>query len=168
MFMRITFHPRPPRFIRVAQHILRLRRTLKSMQQQQRHPLAAHRLRLPVAMTQNAALGRWIHFDDGVFGRRQLDPTRQKIRQQRLQIAISHPASRTKLRQPRRVPFALGELARIGMQNLRVVHGAHHIPAAVATRNKIRERFAVRWRCFGAASGGRTHDIRCHRPAFCH
>jgi hypothetical protein len=20
----------------------------------------------------------------------------------------------------------------------------------------------------GAASGGRTHDIRCHRPAFCH
>jgi hypothetical protein len=23
-------------------------------------------------------------------------------------------------------------------------------------------------RCFGAASGFRTHDIRCHRAAFCH
>ena len=90
--------PGAPHLVGVADHILRLRRTLQAMHQDHRRALCPHPRRMPVALAQHAACdlrfagGRHLH--QLRHRRRQSVCTRQEDACDRLQVAVAQKEPR--------------------------------------------------------------------------
>ena len=88
---------RTPELVRVANHVLRVRRAFQAMHHDRRWPLGAHLRRLPVALAQDLrrdlSVARGRDFDKHRHRRRQIVCTRQEVAEDGLHVTVAQEAS---------------------------------------------------------------------------
>ena len=133
----------------------RASKTVQPVYHHHRQPACAHRLGLPMTMTQHAAAVGRVHFYGFSLSRQKERRAREKVSNNGLKMAVRKPWMRIKLREPGRRRFP--RLSR-------------HVSLRHRRSSPKRERgtMTILWlfrEDFGAASGDRTHDILSHSQA---